>query len=242
MYRSGVSRCLGPQGTSRLAKAALKSNGVGRARALLRRMLRETHALALVEFALMLPVFVVLGMYGTEIAYMSSVNMQVSQIALSVADNASRLGQDVNNGGPPTISEGLVDSVMFGALKEGDSLNLEKNGRVILSSLEEDHSSGSSVQFIHWQRCRGELNKTSLYGEADDTVTGVGKSGTLKAEPGSAVMVAEVYYDYPGLFGDLFTKGMTFRQEAVMTIRDDRDLQGPTDAGLIGGPSQSVCP
>ena len=82
------------------------------------RLARDGSGVSLIEFALMLPVLMTLGLLGTEVAWMSSVNMQVSQIALSLADNASRLGQTDNSSVTPTISEADIDSIMSGAIRQ----------------------------------------------------------------------------------------------------------------------------
>lgn len=116
-------------------------------RSALLRLLRDTRGVSLIEFAYILPVFITLGMLGAEVAWMASINMQVSQVALSLADNASRLGQTDNSSVTPTITEGDIDSIMSGAIRQGASYNLATRGRVILSSLEYDEASGK--QFIH---------------------------------------------------------------------------------------------
>jgi len=198
---------------------------------------------ALIEFALILPLFITLGLYGVEIAYMNTVSMQVSQIALSVADNASRLGQTDNSAVTPTIKETDIDAVMQGAILQGNSIGLQANGRIILSSLEYDDFTGK--QYIHWQRCKGAKTNTSVYGNdtnnnglAGGTISGVGSgSATITASSGSAVMVAEVYYTHSGIFGSAFIQPITFRQTANLIIRDDRNLT----PGLTGGNSQSSC-
>ena len=117
---------------------------------------------SIVEFALVLPVLLTLGLFGTEIARMATVNMTVSQLAVSLADNASRLGQTDNAAVAPTITENNVDAVLGGALRDGESIGLEENGRIILSSLEFDGFTDS--QFIAWQRCRGDRDAESNYG------------------------------------------------------------------------------
>lgn len=198
-----------------------------------------------IEFGLMLPVFIPLALFGTELAYYASIRLQISQIAMSVADNASRLGQTENAGVTPTITESDIDSVMFGAMTQGSKINLKENGKVILSSLEKDDLTGR--QWFHWQRCRGDLDKSSSYGPAryglqDDSFTGVGrKQKTLKALPGSAVMVAEVYYKYDGLFGSLFGSVPDIHEEAMFMIRDDRNLGDRDGAGISPGASNSTC-
>jgi Flp pilus assembly protein TadG len=208
-----------------------------------RRLQRERRGGAGVEFALCLPVLMLLGMYGAEVAYMQSVNMQVSQLAISVADNASRLGQTDNSSVSPTITEIDVDAVMLGAIKQGDPIRLSQRGRIILSSLEKDAATGK--QYIHWQRCRGSLARSSAYGNdttnnglTGTAITGLGSgSQQLAAASGSAVMFAEVYYQYQGLFGTLYTQPVTMKREAAFVIRDARNLT----TGLTGGNSQSPC-
>ena len=200
--------------------------------------------IALVEFALCLPVLMTLGMYGIEIAYMASVDMQLSQVALSVADNASRMEQTNNSGVTPTVTEADIDSVLDGAMSQGSSFQLTTKGRVILTSLE---MSSTGKQYIHWQRCRGSLVKSSSYGDQGSrngltgaAITGMGK-GTNKitaSSTTSAVMYAEVYYRYEGIFGDLFVANKTFKEEAAFLVRDIRNLT----AGVSGSSTKSVCP
>jgi Flp pilus assembly protein TadG len=195
---------------------------------------------ATIELAICLPVLVTLGMYGTEIAYMAAANMKVSQLALSVADNASRLGQTDNSAVTPTVTEADVDSIMFGALQQGSTFDFENKGRVILTSLERDAFTGK--QFIHWQRCVGNLSRTSSYGNdttnnglVGPTLAGMGAVGhRITANDGTAVMFAEVYYNYTGLFGTFFSRNMVFKQEAGFIVRDDRNM-GPGITGAAGG-------
>ena len=67
-----------------------------RVRNFARRLSGDTSGLALVEFAFAAPIVLGLGMLGTDTAFLVITHMQVSQIAMQVADNASRVGeQDV---------------------------------------------------------------------------------------------------------------------------------------------------
>ncbi|MEJ2459168.1 MAG: pilus assembly protein TadE [Novosphingobium sp.] len=190
----------------------------------------------MIELALAIPVMLSLGLYGTELAYMTIVNMEVSQIAISVADNASRLGQTDNSSVTPTVKEIQIDSVMAGALVEGNSFNFNANGRIILSSLEKDGTTGN--QYIHWQRCSGDLGVNSAYGTALTTLGGMGPSTHLiKATSKSAVMFVEVYYKYKPLFGTIFVGDTMFSREAAFIVRDNRNLT----AGVTGSNGQSSC-
>lgn len=213
----------------------------------MRNLRRSTSGAALVEFAITLPVLSVMGMYGIEIAYMSSVNMQISQMALELADNASRLEQTNNNTVAPTVTEADINSIMTGVIKAGENFQFTQNGRVILSSLEKDPATGK--QFIHWQRCSGSLAVASAYGNDTNsnglnggTLTGMG-SGSTKAiaSSGIAVMFVELTYDYKGIFGTLFVKNMRFKQEASYIVRDARDLRASNVSGVTGGGGHSQC-
>lgn len=204
-------------------------------------LVRDKRGVAYLEFALVLPVFLTMGLYGTEIAYMATINMQVSQIATAVADNASRIGQTDNSGLTPTVSEGDVESVLGGALLQGQGIDFETNGRIILSSLESDSITGK--QYIHWQRCVGNADVSSSYGPEgfgldSGNLAGMGKAGNLiTASNGSSVMYAEVFYTYTPLFGDMFVDNVQFKQEMAFETRDDRNLV----PGITGGPGATAC-
>lgn len=207
------------------------------------RLLRNTSGVSAVEFAIVLPLFMILGMYGAEIAWMNAAAMEVSQVALSLADNASRLGQTDNSGVTPTITQSDVNSVLAGALDEGGTIGLDANGRVILSSLEVHPVTGK--QYIHWQQCQGKGTQQSKHGKPDLTGSAISSiatgisigSKTLVAPTGSAVMVAEVWYRYDGLFGTMFIKPITIHEEAAIIVRDDRS----TGPGLTGTGKDNSC-
>ncbi|WAT18189.1 pilus assembly protein [Aurantiacibacter sp. MUD11] len=207
------------------------------------RLRADERGVSTLEFALILPLFITMGLTGVEYAYMATVNMQVSQTAISLADNASRLGQTDNSSVTPTVTEADIDSIMSGAIRQGEGFDLQANGRIILSSLEYDEATGR--QYIHWQRCRGDLDRDSSYGDENEnnglgsnTITGVGTADNqVTAAEGSAVMVAEVFYEYDGIINGAFGEPAEFRQEAVFTIRDDRNLT----PGVTGTGGESSC-
>ena len=127
-------------------------------------------------------------------------------------------------------------------MEQGQSIDFEEKGRVILSSLERDPISGD--QYIHWQRCRGSLSAASEYDNGDDLIflddlgiTGLGKNSTITAQPGNAVMFVEVYYRYEGIFGLRYIGNPVMRKEAAYIIRDDRNLT----PGITGAGGNSQC-
>lgn len=212
---------------------------------LAKKLRSDASGISMVEFALVLPVILTLGLYGAEVARMANTKMKVSQIALSLADNASRLGQTDNSGVTPTITENDVEAILNGALRQGRSIGLEENAKVILSSLE--YEDPEDKQFIAWQRCIGDVDWDSRYGNDSDKnglngdeLPGMGEGSTqITAQSGSAVMFVEIRYEFEGIWQNPFGGGdAVFIEEAAFLIRDDRNL----DPGLTGtAPSETEC-
>lgn len=156
-----------------------------------RRLVRDRSGLALTEFAFTLPIILSLGMLGTELANYTVTHMRISQVAVQLADNASRAGSDEVLQARQ-VTEGDITEVFIGAWKLGGGLDVLDNGRVILSSLQVN--AAGNGQWIAWQRCMGLKNVASSYGiegdgETDDTFPGMGEAGNeITATDGEAVM------------------------------------------------------
>ncbi len=203
-----------------------------------KRLAQDRSGVSVVEFAIITPFILSIALYGLEVAYMNSVDMKISEIALSLADNASRIGQTDNSVVTPTVSEADINEVMRGAQEQAAGLDFATRGRIILSSLERDAATGK--QYIRWQRCYGRLSRQSAYGN-DSTrnglngtaLAGMGSGPTkITASANSAVMFVEVYYQHEGLMGDLFVDNPVMRKEGAFLIRDNRNLTpGVTGTG-----------
>lgn len=194
----------------------------------LRKLIRAREGVALIEFAYSLPIMVTLGFGGMELVNYTTAHLRVNQIAISLADNASRAKQEVE-GSNPRFRELDANESILAAQLQGGTLDLAKNGRVILSSLEVNPDGG---QWIHWQRCGGAATHNSRYGPEGTGATGTAFAGMgegkrrVQAEPQFAIMYAEVFYDYsPLIFGWMIPK-QTIYKTAAMYVRDDRDLSG----------------
>lgn len=191
------------------------------------RLLGDASGIALVEFAYSLPFMTILGLGGIEVANYSIVHMRVSQIAVSLADNASRAKEEIVSGVPHMREYDVNEAFRAAEVQSGD-LDIQANGRMILSSLETNSSNG---QWVHWQRCVGsKAGYKSSYGKQDDGKAGTGFKGmgptgrVLKADSGYGIMFVEVVYEYqPLLFGRLIPTD-PIRKTAAMYVRDDRDL------------------
>lgn len=193
---------------------------------ILRRLHADRAAVAMVEFAYSLPVLMTLGLGGMEVANYTLAHMRVSQLAVSLADNASRAKQEVVTG-VPRMREFDVNESFTAALLQAGNLDMQNDGRLILSSLEVNADGG---QWIHWQRCFGGSGDGSAFGAQGEGETGTDFPGMgppgeqVTAEASEAIMFAEAVYQYqPLMFGSLIPD-RPIRKYAAMYVRDDRDL------------------
>jgi hypothetical protein len=188
-------------------------------RLFLNRLRRDEDGLALIEFAFAAPIFITLVLAGMELTNLAVAHMRVSHMAMTVADNAGR----VTTG----IDEANIQEVFAGAELIGEPLDFEDNGRVVLSSLEDNGQVGNdNGQMIRWQRCWGEKNVDPAYGEEgageeDNSLEqGMGSaSNRITAGAGTAVMFVEVTYDYQPLVGTGFFDPPTIRYESAFNVR-----------------------
>lgn len=201
---------------------------------------RDARATVLIEMAFCIPLLVLIGLGGLEMANLTLANTRISQIGLSVADNASRIavGSSLSL---PRVREVDINEVFTGAEQQAGQLNLGERGRIILSSLERNTEDG---QWIHWQRCYGDLDVESSYGNEGDGITGedfpgMGPEGReITAPPGSAVMFVEIVYDYEPLVYGNWLGPRTIRSTAAFNIREGRDTK---QIYSVAGVTPSLC-
>ncbi len=200
-----------------------------------RALRRDRRGLAMLEFALALPIVLPIGLYAIELSNYGVRQLQLSQATLALADNASRVGADTNMA-TQQLREIDINEVLQGLRLQTSGLRLTTNGRVTISSLEVR----DGAQWIHWQRCIGLKRGNgydSSFGRAGDGGTagtsfrGMGRTGSLvMAPPNSAVIFVEVNYDYTPLISSYFLGDRKLQQIASFIVRDNRELgAGITD-------------
>lgn len=201
----------------------------------LRQIGSDSSAVALVEFAFAAPLVLALGLMGTETANFAITHMQISQIAMQVADNASRVGEsDVLVA--KKVYEDDINEVFIGAEKLGARNAIFQRGRIIISSVQRNGLGGGfGGQTIKWQRCRGAKVHDSSYGvqgdgSGDASFKGIGDAkhwkDRLRAEAGTAIMFVEVAYDYDPITPFDFYGDTEMVYTAAFNVRDSRDLTG----------------
>lgn len=219
------------------------------------RRLRDDRGVALIEFAISIPVLLTIGLVGLEVASYALAHLRVSNIAVLTADNASRIRDK--------IDEADVKELFIGAMQAGEGIKFEQNGRIILSALEQQEGN-TARQWIRWQRCDGDRTDKSSYGkpldkngaaivngteafkadgtassnpsvETKQTMTAMGDAGNqIKAQAGTAVMVAEVVYKYQPIVSDKLLGPLEIRYLSAFNVRQR------TDQVLYNGAKQSA--
>jgi TadE-like protein len=187
---------------------------------------KNSSGVAVIEFAYALPILLAVGVGGIEMTNYANVNLRVSQAAMALADNMSRVGLE-SALSSVQIRESDVNDSFIGIQRQTEGLNVTANGRVILSSLERNADGG---QWIHWQRCFGGLARASAYGVQGDGATGTALLGMgpatarITAPADAAVMFVEIVYNYQPLVAGFFSYSREIRREASFIVRDPRDL------------------
>ena len=183
-----------------------------------------------------------LGITGIELGNATRQATKISQIASSVADNLSRAKQAVPLGLPQLREHDINDAFKGAILQSGDP-NILQNGRIIVSSLQQNAGGG---QWIAWQRCKGVLNIASAYGtegtgKTVNTFAGMGAaSNRVTAPAGVAIIFVEFTYNYQYMIVKNLLPIQPFKEELAYYVRDDRDMSGGTDVNGVYNPSPAA--
>ncbi len=196
------------------------------------KLTKDQSGVAAMEFALAMPFMLTICLTGTETVYFVQQYQQVSQLALTAADNGSRIGSE-GLLQQQVVYEADVNDIFAGLESQMDDSTFLHHSRVIMSSVEYD--SGNHI-YIHWQRCAGDKVFTSTIGTQgrglgnNDLSRGVKAGGVyVKPVPNDALIVVEVAHDFQPLFGlSPFTE-KEIVQRGVFAVRDTRDLAGLYD-------------
>jgi hypothetical protein len=192
-------------------------------RPLLKRLAGHNSGVAMVEFAFTAPIMLTLGLSGLETANLAVGHLQVSQIAMLVADNASRVRE--------SIDEADIREIFTGADLTGEAIDFSPNARIILSNLEDNGRLGAdNGQWIRWQRCYGGRDVDSRYGEEGDGQTddeladGVGPVGNrIVAPPSTAINFVEAEYRYRPVVSERIFGPIIIRYESAFVARERND-------------------
>ena len=201
-------------------------------RRILKKLRHESRGIAMTEFALSLPILLTLILGGLEVANYALAHLRVSQLAMTVADNAGRVDT--------TIDESDVYEVFAGASLVGSPIDFRDNGRIVLSSLQHNgYHDWREGQMINWQRCWGLLEVEPAYGDQgdgrhDDSLEdGLGPEGNkIVSGEGTAVMFVEATYQYQPLVSHRILGERQIRYETAFNVRERTNQNITNTQGL----------
>ncbi len=200
---------------------------------------RDRSGVALIEFAYTLPFMLLLSLSGAELTNYITTRMRVSQLALQVVDNAARIGRGTQLQAKQ-INEGDINDLFIGAALQSGTLDIANNGRIILSSLENDPANAGKYR-IRWQRCTGaKVEHASTFGdEGDANLDGIGPVGRqATVTDNNATMFVQIFYEYQPLIETEFAPDSLMMEYAAMMVRDRRDL---SQVYPVSGLTPSTC-
>lgn len=208
-------------------------------RRLLRQLRADQSGLALVELALAAPFLILLTLGGAELANLAITHARISSITSMTADGIARVRD--------RIDENDVNDAIIGAKLAAGALNLTSNGRIIISTVEDNAATTSPTddQVITWQRCKGTKNDVpaadTIGAEGAVLTTAIGETGRqIRATPGNPIIVVQIFYNYqPLLTRQFFSRG-PIKYTSAFSVRD-RTLQTLQNGQSLAANAKATC-
>ncbi|MDR3450310.1 MAG: TadE/TadG family type IV pilus assembly protein [Alphaproteobacteria bacterium] len=163
------------------------------------RLRRGTRGIAAVEFALTLPMWVLMLLGASDGAYCLLVNERVDRIAYSVTDIVTQY---------QTVTKANLNDILLAAGQLMSPLPFANNGVVIISSVFQP-ATGNPI--VEWQYSGGgSLVSTSQIGTTNGKAL-LPNGLTLNANDN--VIISEVYYKFTPMFlnAGIFTQNTVYR-------------------------------
>ena len=175
----------------------------------LKRLARDASGVAAVEFALVLPVLMLLYLGSVEVARYVLINHKVEKATSTVADVVSQ-AESMQTADLQVLLGAIQDFMVpytFGA-----------NGRVIVTSVSQDADPVTNAARVRWQYCGGG----TLTGVASQ-VGSVGGNAALPTglslRQGEDILIAEIYYRFAPLVGSQIIPPTTLHKIAYFRPR-----------------------
>lgn len=204
----------------------------------------DSKALAAVELALVFPFLLTLCVGGLELSNLAMAYLRVSNIAIKTADNAARVRT--------SIDESDINEIFIGAKLMGSNIDFANHGRIILSSIEPLMNNATPPQvvnqYLRWQRCTGANAANSSHGNQGDGATGTAQASgygltgkpKITASANTAVILAEVVYDYQPMIVPDWFGAVTIRTSQTISVRERSD-QALRNAQNLTNAQKSLC-
>jgi Flp pilus assembly protein TadG len=189
-----------------------RTHSVTRPMRSLRRFGKGQHGVAAVEFALVLPVVLLILLGCFEVPRYVLIYQRIARTSASVADLVSQADE-------PLTTPQLAD-VYSAAASMMAPYNLYTNGKVIITAFSNPAGTGASKT---WQVQKGS-------GTGNTKLTGVANLPTgLSPASGEQVLAAEVYFTYTPVLSTLIYQGTTLYKSSFTRPRNDNLMTPPNN-------------
>jgi hypothetical protein len=148
-----------------------------------------------VEFALAVPVLLLLMLASAELARFVILHQKIDRVATTTSDLVSRV---------ETISESQILDIFTAVDDVASPFDLSELGIVIVSAVINPGGEGPEIA---WQRSGGGTNSaTSQIGTEGGTAT---LQGDFEVREGETAIISEVYYDFSPFLSELIVEPQT---------------------------------
>lgn len=153
-----------------------------------------------VEFALTLPVLMLLMLGSVEMARFVILHQKIDRVAVTTSDLVARA---------ETINESELADIFEATDFVAQPFDLPSLGIVIVSAITNEDGSGATVA---WQRSGGgAASHTSQIGTQGGAAT---LSGDFEVREGETAIIAEVFYDFEPFLSELIVQPQTLYRRA----------------------------
>jgi len=121
---------------------------------MLRRLRKDTRGVAFIEFALSLPLLMILMTGGIEMGNLVLIKIRTERLARTLSDMVAR-----ESGTLDGMSERELNDVLFAAVRNNPGLSLDKDGRIVVTAVLGVDANNDGVperNAIQWQRFVGK--------------------------------------------------------------------------------------
>lgn len=185
-----------------------------------RKLLRAREGVAAMEFALNLPILLLLAFGGFEVSRFLLIQQKTDKIAYIVADVISQSTTS-------TLSNAQITQIMTAAAQVMNPMTFGPKGFVIVNSVTQTGAPTANNQpKVSWQRTGGgTMTKASQVGTVAGNAT---LPGNITLVDKDNVIVVEVFYNYTPLFGANYVAAKQFYRTAIYKPRLGSLTTAPT--------------
>jgi Flp pilus assembly protein TadG len=186
---------------------------------LLKRFRRDVRGVAAIEFALILPVLVLLTLGCFEVPSYVLLWQRLERTASGISDLVAQADE-------PMTDQQMVDIFSAGKIMM-QPYNIITNGSMVVTSI--NNPTGGNLG-LTWRRACGALNNVGNMGgtvPGNVTVGGTGLPAPLSPAKDNEVLVTEVYFRYTPVFKTFIYTGSTLYAVAFTRPRNHNLMSSP---------------